>query len=98
MTTKPLNDFWPLIYAILQEFWAITEPHIDRAADQNGIPVELYYYSELGLTYFSITDFQKRDPYTNPERFENALTRLEFKDWIYPDAGDRYQVSKKAQP
>ena len=99
MTTLPLNinEIWPLIYAILQEYWAITDPYIERAADQNNIPIELYYYSELGLTYFSVTDFQKRDPYTNPERFENAFTRLEFKGWIYPDAGDRYQVSRKAQ-
>jgi len=97
MITNPLNDFWPLIYGTLQEFWAITELHIERAADQNGIPIELYYYSELGLTYFSIADFQKRDPYTNPERFENVFTQLEFKDWIYPDTGDRYLVSRKAQ-
>jgi len=97
MTSQPLHDLWPLIYGTLKEFWAITEPHIERAALQNGIPVELYYYSELGLTYFSLEDFQKRDPYTNPERFENAFATLEFKDWIYPDAGDRYQVSQKAR-
>jgi len=96
MTSQSLHDLWPLIYATLKEFWAITEPHVERAALQNGIPAELYYYSELGLTYFSIEDFQKRDPYTNPERFENAFATLEFKDWIYPDSGDRYQVSQKA--
>ena len=97
MNTIPIKQFWPLMYSVLKEYWAITEPHIERAADQNGIPVELYYYAELGLNYFSIADFQKRDPYTNTERFEQAFTRLEFKDWIFPDVGDRYQVSQKAQ-
>lgn len=97
MNTIPIKQFWPLMYSVLKEYWAITEPHIERAADQNGIPIELYYYGELGLNYFSIEDFQKRDPYTNPERFEQAFTRLEFKDWIFPDVGDRYQVSQKAQ-
>lgn len=97
MTTIPLNTFWNLIYGSIREYWAITEPHIEKAARQNGIPIELYHYSELGMNYFSIGDFQKRDPYTNPERFEQAFARLEFKDWIFPESGDRYQVSHKAQ-
>src|SRR5688572_32540774 len=61
MTNESLLKFWPLIYSTVKEFWSITEPRIEDASVQQGIPIELYYYSELGLEYFSIPDFQKRD-------------------------------------
>jgi hypothetical protein len=66
MSTESLTKFWPLIYSTIKEFWSITEPHIEEAALRNDVPVELYLYSELGLEYFSIEDFQKRDPFSNP--------------------------------
>jgi DNA-binding MarR family transcriptional regulator len=97
MNTESLSRFWPLIYSIVREFWAITEPHIEDAAVRNDIPIELYFYGELGLEYFSVEDFQKRDPFTNPEQFEKAFARFNFKDWIFPLPDDRYQVSRKAQ-
>lgn len=58
MTIESLSKFWPLIYSVVQEFWSITEPHIEDAAVRNDIPIELYLYSELGLDRFSIQDFK----------------------------------------
>jgi hypothetical protein len=97
MNAESLSRFWPLMYSIVREFWAITEPHIEDAAVKNDIPIELYYYSELGLKYFSIEEFQKRDPFTNPEQFEKAFTRFDVKGWVMPMPDDRYQVLRKAQ-
>src|ERR671925_272341 len=65
MTTESLKKFWPLMYSIIQEFWRISEPHIEDAAVRNDLPIELYLYSELGLEKFSIKNFQKRDPFSN---------------------------------
>ena len=82
MGVNSLTKFWPLIYSIIREFWGITEPHIADAAVHNDIPLELYFYSELGLVSFSIEDFQKRDPFSNPEQFERLFARLNMKGWI----------------
>ena len=97
MNTESLVKFWPLIYSTVQEFWAITESHIEDAAVRDGIPIELYLYSELGLDYFSIEDFQKRDPFTNPEQFEKLFVRLNVKGWIEPLPNGSYQVTEKAR-
>lgn len=97
MNPESLAKYWPLMYSIVQEFWAITEPHIEDAAVRQDIPIELYLYSELGLEYFSVEDFQKRDPFTNPEQFKTMFARFEVKDWIFPLQDQRYQVSLEAQ-
>jgi hypothetical protein len=97
MNNQSLNKFWPLIYSTVKEFWSLTEPHIEDAALRNDIPVELYFYSELGLEYFSIEDFQKRDPFSNPEQFERLFARLVFKGWIAALPDGRYQVTEKAR-
>ena len=97
MEDTSLIKFWTLIYATIREFWQITEPRIEDAALNLGVPIELYYYSELGLDHFSIEDFQKRDPFTNPEQFERLFARLEVKDWIEPVPDGRYQVTQKAR-
>jgi hypothetical protein len=97
MNDEPLAKFWNLIHSIVLEFWGITEPHIEDTAVKNDIPIELYFYSELGLDYFSIEGFQKRDPFSNPEQFEKMFARFEVKDWIFPIPGERYQVSRQAQ-
>ena len=95
---ESLTKFWPLIYSTIKEFWSITEPHIEDAAIQNDIPVELYFYSELGLEYFSKEDFQKRDPFSNPEQFEKLFAHLFFKGWIEaPTRDGRHQVTEKAR-
>jgi hypothetical protein len=85
------------MHSIVLEFWNITEPHIEDAAVKNDIPIELYFYSELGLEYFSIAEFQKRDPFSNPEQFEKMFARFDVKDWISPLPDERYQVSDKAR-
>ena len=97
MNVELLKKFWPLMYSIVREFWEITEPQIESAAVENDIPIELYYYSELGRDYFSLEGFQKRDPFTNPEQFEKAFARFDVKGWIIPVPDDRYQVSRRAR-
>lgn len=97
MNLEALAEFWPLMYSIVGEIWAITETHIEDAAVKNDVPIELYFYSELGLEHFSVEDFQKRDPFTNPEQFRKMFARFEIKDWIYPQQDHRYQVSLRAQ-
>jgi len=98
METTSLTKFWLLIHSIIKEFWAITEPHIEEAAIRNNIPVELYYYSELGLEFFSIEEFQQRDPFSNPEQFNRLFPRLEIKGWIIPTRDEgRYEVTEGAR-
>ena len=97
MTTESLTKFWPLILSIVQEFWAITEPHIEEAAIQSNVPIELYYYSELGLDSFSTEEFQRRDPFSNPLQFEKVFVTLNFKGWIEPQADEKYLVTEKAR-
>jgi hypothetical protein len=97
MNFEPLTKFWPLIYSIIQEFWSITEPHIEDAAIRNDIPIELYLYSELGLDTFSMTNFEKRDPFTNPEQFERVFVRLNVKGWIEPMSDGSFRVTENAQ-
>ena len=92
-----LTKFWPLMYSIVQEFWRITEPHIEDAAIRNDLPIELYLYSELGLDRFSIQDFQRRDPYSNPEQFERLFVRLNIKGWIEPMSDGSFLVTEKAR-
>lgn len=97
MTTESLTKFWPLILSIVQEFWAVTERHIEDAAIQSNIPIQLYYYSELGLDSFSTEEFQKRDPFSNPMQFEKVFVTLNFKGWIEPQPDDKYVVTEKAR-
>lgn len=92
-----LTNFWPLIYSVVQEFWGITEPHIEDAAVRNDIPIELYLYSELGLDTFSLANFQKRDPFTNPEQFERVFVHLNVKGWIEPMLDGSFEVTAKAR-
>lgn len=97
MEEAPLSRFWTLIYSAIREFWQVTEPHIEDAALKFDAPVELYYYGELGLDTFSIEEFQKRDPFTNPEQFERLFARLDVKGWIEPMPDGKYQVTEKAR-
>lgn len=97
MNAHPLAKYWQVIYPIIQEFWAITEPAIEDAAIQNDIPIELYYYGELGLDYFSSGYFEKRDPFSNPEQFETQFVRLNVKGWIEPLNEDQYRVTPRAR-
>ena len=97
MGATSLTKFWPLIYSVIREFWSITEPHIADAALREQIPVELYFYSELGLRYFSIEAFQKRDPFSNPEQFERLFAPLNIKGWIEPLQDKSYRVTDRAR-
>ena len=97
MTPESLTKFWPLMHSIVQEFWAIIEPHIEEAAIQLHIPIELYYYSELGLDSFSTEEFQKRDPFSNPLQFEKVFVTLNVKGWIQPLPDGRFQVTQMAR-
>ena len=97
MNFESKTKFWPLVYSIIQEFWSITEPHIEDAAIRNDIPIELYLYSELGLDTFSLENFEKRDPFTNPEQFEKVFVRLNVKGWIEPMLDGGFLVTEKAR-
>jgi hypothetical protein len=97
MTNESLIKFWPLIYSIIQEFWSITESHIEDSAVRNNIPIELYLYGELGLGSFSLQDFDRRDPFTNPEQFEKVFVRLNIRGWIEPRSDGSYRVTEKAR-
>jgi len=96
--TTSLTKYWHLIHSVIQEILSITEPHIEEAAVRNHIPIELYYYAEFGLDTFSIEEFQRRDPFSNPEQFERLFPLLNIKDWIVPmrDEG-RYEVTERAR-
>lgn len=97
MTAGSFGKFWPLIQSTIREFWEITEPHIEDAAIRNDIPIELYYYSELGLDSFSTKDFQKRDPFSNPQLFEKTFVTLNVRGWIQPQADGSYRVTGRAR-
>jgi len=97
MNIDSLTKFWPLIYSIIRDFWSVTELHIEDAAIRNNIPLELYLYSEMGLDNFSLANFQKRDPFTNPEQFERVFVRLNVKGWIEPMSDSSFQVTEKAR-
>lgn len=97
MDTTAFTKFWPLIQSTIQEFLAITEPHVEEAAIQQNIPLELYTYSEFGLDSFSREEFQKRDPYSNPLQFEKVFVTLNFKGWIEPQADNTYHVTDNAR-
>ena len=51
----------------------------------------------MGLDHFSIEEFQKRDPFTNPEQFEKLFVRFDVKGWIQPDGDGRYLVTVGAR-
>jgi hypothetical protein len=97
MNIDSLTKFWPLISSIIRDFWSVTELHIEDAAIRNNIPLELYLYSEMGLDNFSLANFQKRDPFTNPEQFERVFVRLNVKGWIEPMSDGSFQVTEKAR-
>jgi hypothetical protein len=97
MQIESLTKFWPLILSVIQEFWAITEPHIEEAAIQSNTPIELYYYSELGLDSFSTEEFQRRDPFSNPMQFEKIFVTMNFKGWIEPQPDEKYKVTDRAR-
>ena len=97
MFDSSLARFWPLIQSTIREFWEIIEPRIEEAAIHEDIPVELYYYSELGLESFSTKEFQKRDPFSNPQVFEKLFVTLNVKGWIQPLADGSYQVTEQAR-
>ncbi|HSA99262.1 MAG TPA: hypothetical protein VLE49_01340 [Anaerolineales bacterium] len=97
MSIEPLLKFWPLMYSIIQEFWSITEGHIEDAAARDNIPIELYLYSELGLDVFSKEGFQKRDPFSNPEQFEKNFALLNMKGWVEPQPDGCSRVTDEAR-
>lgn len=92
MDPESLAKFWALVRSLVRVLLEITEPRIEDAAVGRDIPIELYYFSELGLEHFSVENFQKRDPFTNPEQFKNSFARFDLKGWIVPLHDDRYEV------
>lgn len=86
------------MHSTIQEILTITEPHIEEAAVHANVPIELYYYAELGMDYFSVEEFQQRDPFTNPEQFKTSFARFQVKNWIETaEGGGRYRVTEQAR-
>lgn len=94
---SPYVGMWDLIYDTIRAFWALTEPRIEDAARAGNVPVELYYYAELGLRVFSREHFQKRDPFSNPAQFDRAFQKLAAEDWIVPGGQGKFVVTEKAR-
>lgn len=94
---EPYQGVWNLIYSTVRAFWALVEPRILAAAQDKNVPVELYYYAELGLDVFSVENFQKRDPYSNPAQFTAAFAKLAQAGWIVPEGSDEYHVTGEAR-
>jgi DNA-binding transcriptional regulator YhcF (GntR family) len=93
----PYVGMWSLMYETIRAFWALTEPRIEQAARANNIPTELYYYGELGLDIFSLQNFGKRDPYSNPATFQLAFEKLEAEQWIQAQNENEYRVTERAR-
>lgn len=94
---EPYQGAWNLIYSTVRAFWALVEPRILAAAQDKNVPVELYYYAELGLDVFSIENFRKRDPYSNPAQFTAAFAKLAQAGWIVPQGNEEYRVTDEAR-
>jgi hypothetical protein len=97
MNTDDLVKYWQLIHSTIREIWGITEPHIENAAIEKNIPIELYLYSELGLDEFSVEDFQKRDPFSNPDQFKKMFAQFAVKGWISTLHGGHYRISRQGR-
>ena len=97
MHTGDLIDLWPVVYATILQFWRLLDAPIEEAALRSGIPVELYSYGELGLEDFSVTAFQKRDPYSNPAGFLSMFTTLAAHGWIEQMGEQQYRVTEQAR-
>lgn len=93
----PYVGMWSLLYDTVRAFWAITEPQIEAAAREKNVPLELYYYVELGLEIFSLANFRKRDPFSNPANFTAAFEKLTAEGWIVPSGKDEYRVTERAR-
>lgn len=94
---EPYAGVWTLVYSTVRAFWALVEPRIHAAAAEQNVPMELYYYAELGLEIFSIPNFQKRDPYSNPAQYPPVFEKLVQGGWIAPQAANEYRVSEQAR-
>lgn len=97
MKESPYVGMWELMYDTVRAFWALTEPQIEARAREQNVPIELYYYGELGLEIFSLARFQRRDPYSNPVNFEQAFGTLMAGGWIAPTEGNEYRVTEAAR-
>lgn len=97
MQTHDLIDLWPAVFANILQFWRLLDAPIEEAALHRGVPVDLYSYGELGLEDFSITAFQKRDPYSNPEGFLSMFSTLAAQGWVEQVGDQQYRVTEQAR-
>ncbi len=97
MSDSPFVGMWALMYDTIRAFWGLTEPRIKEAARAANVPMELYYYGELGLDTWSLARFAKRDPYSNPQNFTEAFARLSAEGWIEDAGGGEYRVTEAAR-
>ncbi len=88
MTTPPAPDphplagAWPPIETTVFEFWGLARPAMNALAEEQGIPLALHNYAELGLETLSVADALRRDPYSRPEDFGEEFARLAAAGWL----------------
>jgi DNA-binding MarR family transcriptional regulator len=97
MPSEPYAGVWNLLYSTIRAFWVLVEPRIHAAAELQDVPLELYYYGELGLDVFSVRNFQERDPYSNPAQYADVFSKLVQGEWIIPAGNDEYRVTENAR-
>ncbi len=86
-----------MFYTQVREFWRILQPPIEAAAERVQAPLELYDYGELGLDEMSIASFQRRDPYSNPVGFAQAIEMLAREGWVELAGEGQYRIPERAR-
>src|SRR5690348_5297731 len=97
MNTQELLDIWPVAYAIILEFWRLTDAPIVASSSRSGVPADLHGYVEVGLDDFSIPHFEKRTPYANPESYKPLFATFAAQGWIEPVGDQQYRVTEQAR-
>ena len=78
----PFAAAWPPIETTVFEFWGLARPAMNAVAEQQGIPLALHNYAELGLETLSVAEALRRDPYSRPEDFAGEFARLAAAGWL----------------
>lgn len=93
----PPLPIWDIIHKIIFAFWDLTNQSIEDAALTQGVSVELCNFGELGMEYFSVEDFRRRDPYTNFE-MSDTFNKWHTEGWLETtEIEGRYRVKQKTR-
>ena len=87
---------WPLMERVLAELWRLSALAAQATFERTGAPASLRQFVEAERGPLSVTMLQRRDPYTNPDRFAEQLAELEPGGWIEALGGGEYRISERA--